>query len=132
MNEVKSLQISLIKYTAMIVGIASIALLVGLQLRGIPYILSLILGGSISVLTFMLLANTVVKASFMEPGKAQIYMGSQYFIRFSIMAIVLYISTQMSYLNVFATAIGIFIVKGILYVIQLRDQKQQKTKAAKF
>lgn len=131
MNEVKNLQLSLIKYTAIIVAIASVALLVGLQLKAIPYILSLILGGSMSVLTFMLLANTVVKASFMEPGKAQIYMGSQYFIRFSIIAVVLYISTQMPYLNVFATAVGIFIVKGILYIIQLRDQKQQKTKVAK-
>lgn len=126
MNEVKELQINLIKYTALLIGLVSVALFAGLQLKAVPFVLSLILGGAISVLTFMLLANSIVKSTFMNPGKAQVYLASQYFVRFSIIAIVLYISTQMSYLNVFATAIGIFTVKGILYVIQLRDQKQKR------
>lgn len=126
MTEVRALQISVIKYTYFIVGLASVALLIGIKLAAIPYILGLVLGSTISVLTFMLLANTLVKASFMSPGRAQIYMGVNYFLRFAIIAIVLYISTQMPYLNVFATVIGIFMVKGILYFIQLSDKRQLK------
>ena len=123
MNEVKSLQVLVIKLVSRVVGISSLGLLVSLQGKAIPYVLGLILGSAISVLLFMLLANTIVKASFMDPGKAQLYTGSQYIVRMSIMAVVLYISTQVSYLNVFATAVGIFMVKAVLYAIQLRDQR---------
>lgn len=123
MNEVKSLQVLVIKLVSLLVGISSIGLLVTLQGKALPYVLGLILGSAISVLLFMLLANTIVKASFMDPGKAQLYTGSQYIVRMSIMAVVLYISTQVSYLNVFATAVGIFMVKAVLYAIQLRDQR---------
>lgn len=123
MNEVKSLQVLVIKLVGLLVGLSSIGLVVSLQGKAIPYVLGLILGSAISVLLFMLLANTIVKASFMDPGKAQLYTGSQYIIRMSIMAVVLYISTQVSYLNVFATAVGIFMVKAVLYAIQLRDQR---------
>lgn len=126
MEEVKALQIAVIKYTALIVAIASAALLVGLKTAATPFILGLILGSAISVLTFMLLANTIVKASFMTPGRAQLYMGANYFVRYAIIAIVLFISTKMPYLNVFATAIGVLLVKGILYVIQLSDKSKQK------
>lgn len=126
MEEVKALQIAVIKYTALIVAIASVALLVGLKTAATPFILGLILGSAISVLTFMLLANTIVKASFMTPGRAQLYMGANYFVRYAIIAIVLFISTKMPYLNVFATAIGVLLVKGILYVIQLSDKSKQK------
>lgn len=132
MEEVRALQISVIKYTAVYVAIATVALLTGFALAGlslpsaVPFILGLILGSAISVLSFMLLANSIVKATFMTSGRAQISMGINYFVRFAIIAIVLYISTQMPYLNVFATAIGILSVKGILYVIQLSDKKKQK------
>ncbi len=126
MEEVKTLQISVIKYTAMLVGIAAIALFIGLQVKALPFVLGLILGSSMGVLMFMLLANTVVKASFMHPSRAQIYMGLNYALRYAIMAIVLYISTQMPYLNVFTTAIGILMVKAILYVLQLSDKGKQK------
>lgn len=126
MEEVKALQIAVIKYTALIVAIASAALLIGLKAAATPFILGLILGSAISVLTFMLLANTIVKASFMTPGSAQLYMGANYFVRYAIIAIVLFISTKMPYLNVFATAIGVLQVKGILYVIQLSDKSKQK------
>lgn len=131
MEEVKSLQMNVIKYTSIFIGVLSILVLFTFQLEGVKYILSLVLGGGISVLTFMLLANTVVKASFMEPGKAQVYMASQYFVRFTIMALVLYISTQKTYLNVFATAIGIFTVKGILYFIQFKDKRKQSNQNLK-
>ena len=124
MEEVKGLQIAVIKYTAILLVIASIALFVGLGAEAIPFVLGLILGGAISVLMFMQLANTIVKATFMTPSKAQIYVGSQYAIRYAIIAIVLYISTQMPYLNVFATAMGVLTVKGILYVLQLSDKKK--------
>lgn len=127
MNEVKSLQVLVIKLVSLLVGISSIGLLVSLQGKAIPYVLGLILGSAISVLLFMLLANTIVKASFMDPGKAQLYTGSQYIVRMSIMAVVLYISTQVSYLNVFATAVGIFMVKAVLYAIQLRDQRTKSS-----
>lgn len=123
MNEVKSLQVLVIKLVSFLVGISSIGLVISLQAKAIPFVLGLILGSAISVLLFMLLANTIVKASFMDPGKAQLYTGSQYIVRMSIMAVVLYISTQVSYLNVFATAVGIFMVKAVLYAIQLRDQR---------
>ncbi len=126
MEEVKGLQLSVIKYTAIIIGIASVALFIGLRGDAVPFVLGLILGSAISVLMFMQLANTVVKATFMPPSKAQIYVGSQYAIRYAIIAIVLLISTKMPYLNVFATAMGIFAVKGILYVLQLSDKKNTK------
>lgn len=126
MEEVKALQIAVIKYTAILVGIASAALLLGLQVKALPFVLGLVLGSSMGVLMFMLLANTVVKASFMQPARAQIYMGLNYALRYAIMAIVLYISTQMPYLNVFTTAIGILMVKAILYVLQLSDKGKQK------
>lgn len=123
MNEVKSLQLLVMKLVGLLVGISCIGLVVTLKANALPYALGLILGSAISVLLFMLLANTIVKASFMDPGKAQLYTGSQYIVRMSIMAVVLYISTQVSYLNVFATAVGIFMVKAVLYAIQLRDQR---------
>lgn len=126
MEEVKGLQISVIKYTAIIMAIASVALFIGLSAKAVPFILGLILGSAISVLMFMQLANTIVKATFMPASKAQIYVGSQYAIRYAIIAIVLFISTKMPYLNVFATAMGIMTVKGILYVLQLSDKKKTK------
>lgn len=125
MDEVKSLQITVIKLVGLIDLIAIIALGAALQLKAMPYILGLVLGSAIALLMLMLLTNTVVKSTFMDPAKAQVYMGVQYMIRMSIMAIVLYISVVMPYLNVYTTAVGIFLVKGILYAIQLRDQKQQ-------
>lgn len=126
MEEVKGLQIAVIKYTAFLVAIASVALFLGLGAKATPFVLGLILGSATSVLMFMQLANTIVKASFMDPSKAQIYVGSQYAIRYAIIAIVLFISTKMPYLNVFATAMGVLTVKGILYAFQLGDKKKSK------
>lgn len=126
MEEVKGLQLAVIRYTAIIVAMASIALFIGLNAKAIPFVLGLILGSAISVLMFMQLANTIVKATFMPPSKAQVYVGAQYAIRYAIIAIVLLISTKMPYLNVFATAMGIITVKGILYVLQLNDKKKGK------
>lgn len=50
MNEVKSLQVLVIKLVSLLVGISSIGLLIALQGKALPYVLGLILGSAINVL----------------------------------------------------------------------------------
>src|SRR5665647_190491 len=58
-----------------------------------------IFGGLIGILNFMQLARTVEKAVKMNPGAAQAYASVSYFVRFSIMAIVLIISIKADYIK---------------------------------
>ena len=74
-------------------------------------VIGLSFGLLISVLCFELLSASISKAVSLDPGKAQVYAGSRYFIRLLIYAVVLLISIKADYINVIGTILGLSAIK---------------------
>lgn len=81
-----------------------------------PYIKGYIFGLLVGILVFKLLVNSSKKAINMSLGSANNYARRQYFIRMSIYAVVLIISSKADYLNILSTFLGLIMIKiSILY-----------------
>lgn len=88
-----------------------------------PWIKGYVFGGLIGVLNFILLGNTIYKASMMNPARARIYAGAHYYIRLLITAIVIIIALKADYLNTISVLIGLLLIKQIIFFSQLYESK---------
>ena len=83
-----------------------------------------IFGGLIGILNFLLLGNTMFKASTMHPARARSYVGGNYYIRLLITAIVIIIALKADYLNALSVVIGLLLIKQIIFFSQVFNDKQ--------
>ena len=79
-----------------------------------PYILGMIFGSSINILSFILMGKTTEKAVLMKPSKAYSYTLGNYFIRYAIYFVVLFVAAKANYINFLTTVLGFFIIKIVI------------------
>ncbi|WP_053954738.1 ATP synthase subunit I [Inediibacterium massiliense] len=82
-------------------------------------ILGLVFGTAIGMLNFRALAITLEKAAFMDPRKAQVYTASQYYIRYLINGVVIFVSIRADYLHIIGVIIGLVMIKCVILVTNL-------------
>ncbi len=87
-----------------------------------PIILGYVFGVLISMLALKLLDNTINKAMRMSPSMANGYITFHYFLRFIIYFVVLSVGAMADYLSFMATAIGLLMVKYVIYIFTLLDR----------
>lgn len=88
-----------------------------------PMVYGLVFGTIINMLNFRLLALTLEKSVTMPPSKAQVYVGSRYFVRYIIKGIVLFIGIKADYLNVIGVIIGLVVIKILIITMNLFNNK---------
>lgn len=123
MGETIQLQFKIIKLSTLILVFLSVISLFFFD-NPMTWVYGYIFGGLIGILNFMLLAKTIEKAMKMPPARAQVYVSTNYFIRFSIMIIVLLVSLKADYINTLATLIGLLLIKFVILVTNLFDDKE--------
>lgn len=89
-----------------------------------PWVKGYIFGGLIGILNFILLGNTMYKASMMHPAKAQRYASMHYFIRLLITALVIIIALKADYLNTISVVIGLLLIKQVIFFSQVFNDKK--------
>ena len=82
-----------------------------------------IFGGLIGILNFLLLGNTMYKASMMHPTRARVYAATHYYIRLLITGIVIIIALKADYLNAISVVIGLLLIKQIIFFSQVFNNK---------
>ncbi len=87
-----------------------------------PIILGYIFGALISILSFYLLNDSASKLIKMDPATAKRRAYLNYSIRFLIYLTVLAISAVADYLNIFATFVGLTMVKNAIYILTAFDK----------
>lgn len=92
------------------------------------YILGMIFGSSISILSFILMALTTRKAVLMEPSKAYGYSVGNYFIRYTIYFVVLLVAAKAEYIDFLTTVLGIFVIKIVILSNAIYDTIKNSTK----
>lgn len=96
-----------------------------------PYVLGLIFGSLISILSFRLMELSTKKAVNMAPNKAYNYAIGQYFIRYSIYFVVLVIAALADYLNIFTVLLGLIMVKIVILSDTIYDTIKESIKSKK-
>lgn len=89
-----------------------------------PFIIGLVFGTLISLLTFRLLALTVEKSVRMAPARAKRYATSQYITRWIIKGVVIYVSIQAEHIHELGTILGLLSIQPVLYRVGLFNDKQ--------
>ncbi len=116
-----------LQYKIIVIDVAALIVLMILSFfvtsNPMSWIMGYIFGGVFGILNFLLLGRTLYKASMMSPQKAQIYAGTNYFIRMLITGIVLIIGLKADYLNSFAVIIGLLLIKQIIFFTQFQGSK---------
>lgn len=92
------------------------------------YVLGMIFGSSISVLSFILMGITTSKAVKMEPSKAYGYAVRNYFIRYIIYFSVLLVAALADYINLFTTILGLFMIKIVILSTAICDNIKEYIK----
>lgn len=94
----------------------------------ISLLLGLLLGGGLAIIFFRMLYLNILIAMGKTEDKARRYMTVNYFIRFLITGIILYISAKSNLFNLATTTLGLLSIKFTLYinnfVTLLRDRKE--------
>ena len=109
-------------------GICVYAIIVGLisfiiSKEPIHIILGVVFGSIIAILNFRLLALTMEKAAELPPGKAQSYTAIRYFVRMSIVAVVVFVSVKNPNINVIGTILGLISTQIVIYIKKLLISK---------
>ena len=123
MNDVKKLQYKIIFYDVIVL---LILMLLAFLFISEPerWIKGYIFGGLIGILNFLLLGNTMYKASKMESSRARVYASINYYIRLIITAVVIIIALKAEYLSVISVVIGIILIKQIIFFSQVFNNKK--------
>ncbi|MCT4607177.1 MAG: ATP synthase subunit I [Marinisporobacter sp.] len=123
MGHTWEMQLKIFKFTISTVIILCLGFVVFIK-NSLPMILGLIFGTLISMLNFRTLALTLEKAVHMNPRQAQVYAGSRYFIRYITNGVVIFVGIKADYLNVIGVIIGLVMIKIIILITNLFNNKQ--------
>ena len=85
------------------------------------YILGYIFGTLISVLSFLLLKNTVERSVKMEPSRANSFATKQYFLRMLIYFVTILVGAIADYLDLISVIVGLFSTKIVIYLSAIFD-----------
>lgn len=122
MNDIAKLQFKIIFIDVIILLVLTL-LAFFLCTEPMTWVKGYIFGGLIGILNFLLLGNTIYKASTMHPAKARVYTGMNYYIRLLITAIVILIALKADYLNAISVVIGLLLIKQIIFFSKVFDDK---------
>jgi len=122
MKHTFELQVRIIKIVLLTLAVLS---LIALILADNPkiWIAGLVFGGLIGILNFIQLAKTLERAVTMPLGKAQGYATANYFVRYAIMGVVLFVSLKADYIHTLGTLAGLVSIKFIILVTNLFNDK---------
>ncbi len=123
MGETVEIQVKIIKIHLVLLLLLCVIALVFFN-RPMTWIYGYVFGGLIGVLNFVQLAKTMEKAVTLPMAKAQGYAASRYFIRYTITGVVLIVSLKADYIHALATVIGLVLIKFIILVTHLFDDKE--------
>lgn len=110
----------ILKFQARIIGFQMIFLVIVGLITGfcvqmpMPYIMGLVFGGGIGVLSFRMMGISMEKTVKLAPSAAQINAGIHYFIRMFIYGTVLFIAVKADYLSILTTALGLVSIKIVI------------------
>ncbi len=122
MEEVKALERQIIRGT--IVLVSAMIIISVVVFRSVPIVVGLVFGSMIALLNFVELSRTLQRAVHKAPEKASAYTTFKYFIRFAIMAIVLYIAAVNDYIDLLGAIFGLLSVKLVVYMTHLFSDRQ--------
>lgn len=103
-------------------AIISILLFVFFRTNSYKYILGLILGTVISILSFKQIEFTVNKAIYMNPDRAKNYSTRNYILRYLIYFIVLLFTIKIRYFDFLATFVGFTMIKMVIVISAFWEQ----------
>lgn len=89
-------------------------------------IMGIIFGSIIAILNFRLLALSLEKAVNLPPGKAQVYTGVRYIIRFTITGAALFVAARNPNLDILTTALGLVSIKIVIFARTLLTLKTKR------
>lgn len=79
-----------------------------------PLMYGLLFGSIINILNFRLMYLSTKKAMSLNPAKAQRHATTNYFIRYITYGLVLIVASKASYINLFTTIMGFFVIKIVI------------------
>jgi hypothetical protein len=123
MQEIRKLIKKIMIRTLSVMGGLVILSLVFLE-EPLPMVQGLLFGTLLGGLNFYDLALTLEKASTMAPEKARGYATRKYMIRFVLMATALWVSIRGEHLHVLGTIAGLLLVKLVIYVTSLFNDRR--------
>jgi hypothetical protein len=92
--------------------------------EAMPFVIGILFGGMVAVLNFIQLGITLRKAVKMPSGKANAYATKHYFIRFTIVAMVLMIAIKAEYMHIVGVVLGLMMLKVVIYITNLFNNKE--------
>ena len=110
MDELSKAKITIVKNAIIITSIGA-AVTFFISKNYMPYLTGMLFGFLIAVLCFQQLTISISKAVNLPPNKAQIFVGTRYFIRLIIYGMVIYISISADYINLIGTLFGLLSIK---------------------
>lgn len=90
----------------------------------LAFLYGLVFGGLIGILNFLELARTLERAVAMPVARAKSYTAVKYFLRYIIMALVLFVSVKADYINIIGTILGLLLVKFVVLATNLFDDRR--------
>ncbi|MEA1974083.1 MAG: ATP synthase subunit I [Bacillota bacterium] len=123
MSKLRKTRNQIVKLTLIFSMVLIIVSVIFLQDK-IFIVYGLIFGTLTSILNFLELEKTLIKASRMKPRNAQSYVTKHYFLRYIITGIVLLISMKASYINTFGTVTGLLLLKFVIMITNLFNDKE--------
>lgn len=90
----------------------------------LAFLYGLVFGGLIGILNFLELARTLERAVTMPVARAKSYTAVKYFLRYIIMALVLFVSVKADYINIIGTILGLLLVKFVVLATNLFDDRR--------
>lgn len=95
-----------------------VALVVGLFVveNKMAYTLGLFMGGAVSIIKLFMMQDSIKKAVIKNPHAASNYIRAQYFLRYVISFITLFIGVVTPSIDVIGVGIGLFVLKPAAYI----------------
>lgn len=125
MNNIKKVQFNIIRIHVLVICLL-IILSIFLFEDYMPIVKGFVFGGSIGVLNFLLLGNTIVKALKKNSRSATVFVRINYFVRYIIIGVVLFVSVKAEYINAISVLIGLLLVKYIIVFVNFFEKRGYK------
>jgi len=131
MSERKSMVYLLIRN---VVVILLIALVIGLFIveEKLPFTLGILLGGSVTVFKIFQMESSMEKAVGKQPHEASSYVRSQFFLRYIVTFLVLFIGVYTPLIDLIGLAIGVLALKPAAYIQGILEPTVPKDGSVEF
>lgn len=125
MNNIKKVQFNIIRIHVLVICLLIILSIILFE-DYMPIVKGFVFGGSIGVLNFLLLGNTIVKALKKNSRSASVFVRINYFVRYIIIGVVLFVSVKAEYINAISVLIGLLLVKYIIVFVNFFEKRSYK------